>query len=999
MSLPPYGRRLTVRPEILDPRGLLDMVDLGAVSGRAPRGVAARTPGMETLRDPGAFFDITFPSAEIVGTLRTLGRRAVAPESVPGTILLSGRYGHGKSHVLLAAHHGLTAPEVAQRWADRWSLGELHLPPNPLVVTRSFIQHADEPLWDMLLAALSEGRKPKVGDFPDGQRIESLLGDRPVFVIMDELERWYDAQDDLSKSRNRNFLQALTEVSMRDGRLTVLGSVLGEKEEPAETIRRVRPMELSFRSAEDRQRVVLFRLFTDRDAPDASIAAAAVADAYVASWQAAGVRDLDGMRARVIASWPFTPELLDILTRKIPNLNGFQNTRGTLRFLAHVVRSTRDRRALVSSQDIPFLDDDVHQALLNLDTTGGEVVRRALGDNYAAVPAELPHRDELFSTLVFYSVADPTHPGATLDEILLATLDPRENPLRVRDALAQLKQRAFNLHERDQRYVFLAVENPHARVNAMASSQLVTREAARDHVLAALAFGWKGTDEADRTVVFEPAGWDAAARRLRELRAVRPRVVLSTLALNPKERLRLQNLDEERNLVLIVEPTVRTSSGDAPYTLLGDEALLHHARRVEACRLLLEGRPVEPAATVYRTVRDEETARLRKAVAERYGVAIAWHKAGPTGADVDDTWYEICRLDKPSCGALLDLWRADLTGLPEVTAQVRARWSEFRTRTVADLCGWFDRTPGAPVPIDATWVPAAARELARAGVFSLVGGDGAVLAPARVATADDTTIRACSLSEPVTVVPPPEIETKDAIAHPRASAQYDAGRRGVLVSWTLPPLPPEGGTYTTLVQRYTSARGWEEGKAYPIDPGESHEANRYVGADESFLDDERLQPGEWYFYYVFLVHEGPDRFTYCLSRRCDVSVPRVGPTPEGVIESSLHPDPNKLAAEIERLVMSGKHMNADARVRKVEVVVRAITAPIVREQLAGSFATRATGAVDASADLTFVTRGAYNRQEVVALLRALPRYEGASYAATLHLKGDDGSARTTQKQR
>ena len=209
MSLTPYGRTLTVRPEILDPRGLLDMVDLGAVSGRTPRGVAARTPGMETLRDPGAFFDITFPSAEIVGTLRTLGRRAVAPESVPGTILLSGRYGHGKSHVLLAAHHALTAPEVAQRWADRWSLGELHLPPNPLVVTRSFIQHADEPLWDMLLAALSEGRKPKVGDFPDGQRIESLLGDRPVFVIMDELERWYDAQDDRSKSRNRNFLQAL----------------------------------------------------------------------------------------------------------------------------------------------------------------------------------------------------------------------------------------------------------------------------------------------------------------------------------------------------------------------------------------------------------------------------------------------------------------------------------------------------------------------------------------------------------------------------------------------------------------------------------------------------------------------------------------------------------------------------------------------------------------------------------------------------------------------
>ncbi len=990
-NLSPYGRILTVRPEILDPRGLLDMVDLGPVSGGARRGLGARTPGLETLRDPAAFFDITFPSAEIVNTLRTLGRRASAPESVPGTILLSGRYGHGKSHVLLAAHHALTAPEVVRRWAARWSLGELELPVNPVVVTRSFIQHADEPLWDMLLGALTEGRKPKVGDFPDGERIESLLGDRPVFVIMDELERWYDAQDDRNKSRNRNFLQALTEVSMRDGRLTVLASVLGEKEEPAETIRRVRPLELSFRSAEDRQRVVLFRLFADRDTPAAAAGATAAADAYLAAWQAAGVRNLDGLRARILATWPFTPEFLDTLTRKVPNLTGFQNTRGSLRFLAHVVRETRERRAMVSSQDIPFRDNEVHQALLNLDANGGEVVRRALGDNYDAVPPELPHRDELFSTLVFYSVADPTHPGATLDEILLATLDPSENPLRLRDALAQLKQRAFNLHERDQRYVFLAVENPHARINAMAGSQLVTREATRDHVIGALTSGWGG---GERTVVFQPAGWEDVARRLRELRSVRPRVVLSTVALSSKERLRLQNIDDERNLVLIVEPTIRTSSGEVAYGLLGDDALLHHARRIEACRLLLEGRPAEPAASVYRQVRDEEAGRISKAVAERYGVAIAWHRAGPTGAEVDDTWYEVCRLDKPTCSALLDLWRADLTGLPEVTTAVRARWTEFRNRSVGELGGWFDRTPGAPVPLEAGWVVAATRELARAGLFSLVGGDGVAIPAGRLASADDSTVRACTFADPGAVLSDPEPKKQDPVAHPKASAQYDAGRRGVLVSWTFPPLPPDGGTYTTLVQRYTSARGWEEGKVYTIDPGESHEANRYVGPEESFLDTERLQPGEWYHYYVFLVHQDPDGATvYCLSRRCDVSIPRVGPTPEGVIESALHPDPNKLAAEVERLVMSGKHMSADSRVRKLEVVIRAVSSPLVRDQLAGTFVQKATGPVEATADLTLVTRGTYNRQDVVAVIRALPRYEGATYAATLHLKGDDATTR------
>lgn len=284
MNLLPFGSVLTVRPEILDPRGLLDMVDVGLVSGVRVRGLAGKGPGSDIQQDPSAFFDITYPTFEIVETLRTLAQRAATPEAVPGTILLSGRYGHGKSHVLLAAHHALNAPEVASAWATRWGLASLSLPVNPIVITRSFIQHSTESLWDMLLKSLSApGRKQKIGDYPDREFIESLLGDRPVFLIMDELERWYDAQDELNKSRNRNFIQALTEVSMRDGRLTVLTSILGERQEPGETVRRVRPLELSFRSAEDRQRVALFRLFSDRDSDAARKAADETADAYLSS--------------------------------------------------------------------------------------------------------------------------------------------------------------------------------------------------------------------------------------------------------------------------------------------------------------------------------------------------------------------------------------------------------------------------------------------------------------------------------------------------------------------------------------------------------------------------------------------------------------------------------------------------------------------------------------------------------------------------------------------
>ncbi len=987
MTLPAYGKVLAVRPDVLDPRSLLDMIDLGQLGQGRGRGLARKGPGLGTLQDPAAFFDITYPTVEIVETLKTLSRRVATPEAVPGTILLSGRYGHGKSHVLLAAHHALNAPAAAQAWATRWKLGELRLPENPIVITRSFIQHAEEPLWDMLIGALATGRKPKIGDFPDGELIGSLLGDRPVFVIMDELERWYDAQDDRTKSRNRNFLQALTEVSMRDGRLTILTSVLGEKEEPAETIRRVKPLELSFRSAEDRQRVALFRLFTNRDDAAAERAAGEVADAYLAAYTNAGINNTDGLRSRMIATWPFTPEFLDTLTKKVPALGGFQNTRGILRFLAHVVKHTADRRPIISSQDLPFQDDAIHGTLSNLDATGGEVVRRALGDNYEAVGPDLPHRDELFSALTFYSIADPTHPGATLEELLFATVDPGENVLRIRDSLAQLKQRAFNLHERDERFVFLAVENPHARINAMAASQLVSREAARGHILTTLAEMWGAKD---RTAYYEAMEWDALQERLRAVRNIRPRIVLSTVVLTAQERLRIQNLDEKRNLVLLVEPHVRTSTGETQYRLLSDEELLHHARRFEACTLLLEGKPAKAAADVYRQVRGDELDRLRKAIGERYGVAISWNRAGATGAEVDSSWFELHRLENPTAESLLEKWRNDLSSLPDVTAAVRDRWADFRNRPVADLEAWFESTPGQPVPLEPTWVTSSIRALAKDNVLSVIGPDGAAWSTTTAGWSSDDQLRRCTIVEPRTNVGETTQAGPEApIIHARASAQYDVGARGIVVSWAYPPAPP-GTKFETFVQRYTTSRNWVVGTTIAIDTGATHEANRYHGPDESFVDKEKLQPGEWYFYYVFLVRRDADgKTTFTLSQRLDASVPKEGAAVPGILEFQIQSDLNKLVAEVEKAVMGGK-MAAESRARKLELEILDVTDPLVRTQLAGPLAATLGDKLEASGDLRLTIRGEYNRQEVIGLVRKVPRYDGARYRARVHLKTENG---------
>lgn len=804
-------------------------------------------------------------------------------------------------------------------------------------------------------------------------------------MIMDELERWYDAQEEKKQSRNRNFLQALTEVSMRNPKLTVLTSVLGEKEEPAETIRRTRPLELSFRSADDRRRVVLFRLFEDRHLDRAKKVAEKVTDAYMECYRHAGLSGLDGLRARAIACWPFTPEILDIFTMKIPNLGGFQNTRGTLRFLAHMVRHTHDRRPLVSSQDLPFRDSVVAQALSTIDTSGGEVVRRALGDNYESVPSDLPHKDELFSVLVFYSIADPTHPGATMDDILFATLDPEENPIRIRDSVGRLKQHAFNLHEQEQRFVFLAVENPHARVNAMANSQRVTRPAARQHILETLKSTWGSPDI---TAVLDDGDWVATKKCLREIHPRRPRILLSTRTLTAAERLRAQNLDDDRNLVLLVEPKMRTATGDSSYSLLGDDGLMRAARRIEACTLLLEGRPEAKVAKVYRDVRDQESKALREGIQDRYGVTIQWHKGGRDGASIDDGWYELHTLDTCSGQALLTLWHQDLSGQPEVAEEIRNRWPDYRHRTVAELITSFERNPGWPVPLEASWVPAAIRQFVEQGLFSLIGADGGRIERARAAMLSDDSLSQCTLVDSATDPGHTPEESVLPIVHPHVSAQYDSAQQGVLLTWTLPPQPPGSGSFATLIQRYTDARSWEVGRVIPVDPGDTHEANRYHGTDESFVDKHRLRDGEWYHYYVFLRQDRADGTpVFTLSQRCDVGIPqRQTERRPGVLQTGIQPNANKLLIEGEKLLMTGKLMSSTDRIATIELALGGAREQGLWAPMVPKLVEKGGDTVEGSVDLKITIRGSYSRHDALDLLRSLPRIEGATYAATLTLE-------------
>ncbi len=70
-----------------------------------------------------------------------------------------------------------------------------------------------------------------------------------------------------------------------------------------------------------------------------------VADAY-ASYYVADLADAipsayreSAFRERIVAAYPFHPDLVDLLQNRWGSLSGFQRTRGALRLLGHTVKA------------------------------------------------------------------------------------------------------------------------------------------------------------------------------------------------------------------------------------------------------------------------------------------------------------------------------------------------------------------------------------------------------------------------------------------------------------------------------------------------------------------------------------------------------------------------------------------------------------------------------------------------------------------------------------
>lgn len=523
--LKPWNEVLRPHDDILE--GRLEMstyaADIGAVDREDPN-----VP--RVYRDPAEFFRTTYFTQNL-GRLLTDSMRAIRGGAGDRVIQLRTPFGGGKTHALLALLHLVRSrdaidPALVDDFPDPGPgkvavLSGIDLDPN---TPRQVEDQTIHTLWGELAYRLGgETAYEKVrvhderGSSPAGNVLRPLIGSRPVLILLDEVLVYVEraggkSGDNPLRRQVMMFLQGLTEVVRGLPNAVLVYSLQASVHEAAgdeallqELDHLVTRVDAKREPVSDDEvmRVVQRRLFPSfGDDPTHESVAQQVAREYAISYRklkegfaeteserrAAG-HEAERFDQRVLQSYPFHPELLDLMYHRWGSLPSYQRTRGALQFLARVVHAlwngARTPQPLIGPGDVPLEDEHVRGAffsqvgqreqytsVLSRDISGAEarsreVDRRIAAD--AAVYEQMRVGTACSSAIMLYSFGgrEDEDRGVLESELLQALVTPDLDRNVLTTALHDLREELLYLHYTGRRYRF----EPKANLNLMISEE------------------------------------------------------------------------------------------------------------------------------------------------------------------------------------------------------------------------------------------------------------------------------------------------------------------------------------------------------------------------------------------------------------------------------------------------------------------------------------------------------------------------------------------------
>ncbi|MYB00594.1 ATP-binding protein, partial [Candidatus Poribacteria bacterium] len=436
----------------------------------AKLGDVSKGDAVDEYGDPAQFFEKTYTTQGLENLLSVVEGR-LQGESGDSIIQIQTPFGGGKTHAMIAMYHKIN------EWGAR-----------PVVIDGEDMD-PNETLWGELEKQLIGGVDRFKGMASPGRRaIYELLSEKqPVLILMDELLHYairasnIPAGDSNLAIQTVTFLQGLTgAVKNLEQTALVLTLPSGARERYGKGAEQhYRPlqhvvgrMKRTYSPVQGREidQVIRHRLFEPFDIADASeVINEFMVYAHKESILPPGTEPSE-YRKRFEASYPFLPDVIDVLHQRWGSYPSFQRTRGVLQLLARVIYSLKDKaNPYISLADFDLSVEDIRLVLLDhigmeydgvisLDITGDDAGAKKVDDAYQG---GFKAGSRTAMTVFMYSFSGRRKKrGATLGEIKRnATTTEHLKTTKylssiVGDAIVQLRGKLFHLEHDGERDYF-----------------------------------------------------------------------------------------------------------------------------------------------------------------------------------------------------------------------------------------------------------------------------------------------------------------------------------------------------------------------------------------------------------------------------------------------------------------------------------------------------------------------------------------------------------------
>ena len=485
-------------------------------------GVARNDPNTPPVyRDPQQFYAQTYLTTALRQLLAdVLG--VMAGGHGDRVLQLRTPFGGGKTHSLIAlfhaAKHRVSLADTLRDLPDpgECAVAAVQCEKFDVLKGRKVGDLHIRTLWGEIAYQLAEEvgyayveESDQRGTAPGGDTIAALLRDigKPALILLDEVLNHVEAAQTVTVGNSTLgrqimlFLKNLTEEVKDSPHAALVYSLQASAGEAAGAANLLAELDHLVSRVDAKREpvtgsevvsVVQRRLFKDLgDEQVMQQVATAYAESYRRMQQAAGgqstddqhrvAQEADRMADRIRNSYPFHPDLLDLMYHRWGSLPSYQRTRGALQFLACVVFDLwnygRDLQPLIGPGDVPLEADNTRNAfftqvgerehynsVLAADVTGTEarckiVDARMASDSPALQGYRVGTRLATSAMLYSFGARDGEERGVPEAELLKSALVPGLDRLSLTTALNDLRQQLLYLHYTGRRYRFETVPN------------------------------------------------------------------------------------------------------------------------------------------------------------------------------------------------------------------------------------------------------------------------------------------------------------------------------------------------------------------------------------------------------------------------------------------------------------------------------------------------------------------------------------------------------------